>query len=112
MIIELIDLTNWKKQKDIIFELHREWGINISSREWRTQVEKWNKKFADGTVDYYITHSNSKGFKSTTDYKEARIARNDYLKRAFNMMKKARECDKAFQQKSNYQFDFNEGVVK
>ena len=51
-MIELIDLTNWKKQKDIISELHHEHGINISSREWRSQVEKWNKKFADGIVNY------------------------------------------------------------
>lgn len=111
-MIELLDLSNWKKQKDIIFELHREYGINISSREWRNQVEKWNKKFANNEVDYYITHSNSKGFKATTNYQEALIGRNDYLKRAFNMMRKARECDKAFKQKSNYQFDFNEGVIK
>lgn len=108
-MIELIDLTNWKKQKDIILELHREWGINISSREWRSQIEKWNKRFANDEVDYYITHSNSKGFKATTDYKEAKIARNDYLKRASNMIKKAHECDKAFQQRCNYRFDFDEG---
>lgn len=111
-MIEFIDLTKWKKQKDIIIELHREYGINISSREWRTQIEKWNEKFANGEVDYYITHSNSKGFKATTDYKEAKIARNDYLKRAFNMMRKARACDRAFRQKSNFKFDFTEGVIK
>lgn len=111
-MIGLIDLTNWKKQKDIILELHREYGININPRKWRKEVENWNKRFANDEVDYYITHSNSKGFKATIDYKEAKIARNDYLKRAFNMMRKARECDKAFQQRSNYQFDFEEGVIK
>ena len=110
-MIELIDLTNWKKQKDIILELHREWGINISSREWRSQVEKWNKKFANDEVEYYITHSNSKGFKATKEYNEAKIARNDYLKRAFNMIKKANECDKAFKQKANYQIDFEKGEL-
>lgn len=112
MTIEMIDLTEWKKQKEILLELHREYGINISSREWRTQVEKWNKMFADGEVDTYITHSNSKGFKATKDYKEAKIARNDYLKRAFNMLRKAHECDKAFLQKSNYMFDFEKGIIK
>ena len=111
-MIELIDLSNWKKQKEILTDLHREYGINISSREWRNQIEKWNEKFANGEVEYYITHSNSKGFKATADYKEARIARNDYLKRAFNMMRKARACDKAFRQRSNFKFDFNEGVIK
>ena len=45
MIIECVDLSNWKKQKEILYELHREWGINITSRTWRIQVNKWNKKF-------------------------------------------------------------------
>ena len=111
-ICALIDLTNWKKQKDIILELHREYGKNITSREWRINVEKHNKKFANGEVDYYITHSNSKGFKATSDYQEAKIARNDYIKRAINMLKKAKECDKAFGVKNNYKFDFEKGEIK
>ena len=111
-MIDLLDLSNWKKQKDIILELHREYGINISSREWRIQVEKWNKKFSDGEVDYYITHSNSKGFKATKDYNEAKIARNDYMKRAFNMIKKAYDCDKGFRNLNNYKFDFESGELK
>lgn len=110
-MIELVDLTKWKKQKEVLIELHREYGINISSREWRSQVEKWNKKFADGEVDYYITHSNSKGFKATTDYQEAKIARNDYMKRAFNMLKKARECDMAFGNLHNFKMDFEKGEL-
>lgn len=111
-LIELIDLTNWKKQKDIILELHREWGINITSREWRMQVENWNKKFADGKVGYYITHSNSKGYKATTDYQEALIGRNDYVKRAINMLQKARNCDKAFGKLNNLKFDLEKGEIK
>ncbi len=111
-MIELIDLSNWKKQKEIITELHREWGINISSREWRTQVEKHNEKFVDGIVEYYITHSNSKGYKATTDYKEAKIGRNDYLKRAYNMIRKANQCDIAFRQKKNLRMNFKKGDIE
>lgn len=111
-MIELIDLTNWKKQKDIILELHREYGININPRKWRKEVENWNKRFANYEVDYYITHSNSKGFKSTTDYKEAKIARNDYMKRAFNMLKKARDCDKAFKVKDNFKYNYETGEIE
>lgn len=110
-VIENIDLSNWKKQKDIIFELHREYGINISSREWRIQVETWNKRFASGEVEYYITHSNSLGYKATTDYLEALIGRNDYIKRAVNMLNKARNCDKAFGHLHNYKFDFEKGEI-
>ena len=112
MIIECVDLSNWKKQKEILYELHREWGINITSRTWRIQVNKWNKKFTNGEVDYYIAHSNSKGFKATKDYKEAKIAVNDYLKRAYNMIKKAKDCERAFQQRKNYQIDFETGELK
>lgn len=111
-LIELIDLTNWKKQKDIILELHREYGINISSREWRNQIEKWNKKFANDEVDFYITHSNSKGYKATTNYQEALIGRNDYVKRATNMLQKARNCDKAFGKLNNLKFDLEKGEIK
>lgn len=109
---ELIDLSKWKKQKEIIEELHRENGINITPREWRTQVEKHNKMFLEGKVDTYITHSNSLGYKATKDYQEAKIARNDYFKRAINMIKKARECDRAFLERNNCKLDFDEGEIK
>lgn len=112
-MIEKIDLTKWKKLKDIILELHREYGINISKdgREWRDAVEKWNKKFEDKEVPYYITHSSTKGFKATIDYDEAKIGRDDYIKRAINMIKKARSCDRAFGNLKNYQIDFEKGEI-
>lgn len=111
-MIELIDLTNWKKQAEILMELHRDYGINISSREWRTEVERHNKKFAEGTTESYITHSNSKGFKATKDYQEAKIGRNDYVKRALNMLKKAKDCDEAFRVQNNMQIDFEKEEFK
>lgn len=111
-MIEYVDLREWKKQQDIILELHRENGINITPREWRNQVEKWNRKFAEGDVDYYITHSNIKGFKATRDYEEAKVARNDYIKRAINMLNKAKACDKAFGVIDNYKFDYKTGEIK
>ena len=110
-MIELVDLKNWKKQKEILFELHREYGINIDSRVWRIAVEICKEKFLNGEVDYYITHSDKFGFKATTDYEEALIGRNDYLKRAFNMIKKARNCDKAFGNLKNYKIDFEKGEI-
>lgn len=110
-MIDKIDLTNWKKQKDIILELHREYGINISSREWRMQVEKHNLKFANGETDFYITHSNSMGYKATRNYQEAKIGRNDYIKRAINMLRKARDCDHAFNVIDNFKIDFEKGEI-
>lgn len=110
-MIELVNLSVWKKQNEILIELHREHGINLSPREWRKQVEIWNKKFANGKVDFYITHSNHLGFKATRNYQEAKIARNDYLKRAINMLAKAKECDMAFSVKDNFKFDLEKGEI-
>ena len=112
MMIDLINLTQWKKQAEILTELHREYGINLTSREWRSEVEKNNKRFATGEAQFYITHPNSKGVKATRDYQEAKIGRNDYVKRAINMLRKARECDKAFKVINNLQMDFEKGEIK
>ena len=109
MIIESVNLNNWKKQKQIIFELHGN-GINISSRTWRNEVEKWNKRFYEGEVSFYISHSN-KGFKATTEYAEAKLARDDYITRALDMLKKARDCDKSFRQFHNFKIDFEKGEI-
>jgi hypothetical protein len=112
-LVNYVDLSDWKTKNQIVFELHRDSGINISpdGREWREAVEKWNKAFANHEVPFYITHSNNMGYKATIDYQEAKMARNDYVKRAINMMKKARECDLAFQQQCNYQIDFEKGEL-
>ena len=109
-MIELVDLSTWKKQDVILTELHRDWAINISSRKWRTEVEKWNERFSRGEVKYYIAHS-SKGFKKTNNYEDAKLSRDDYMKRAFDMLKKARSVDKAFGNLKNYKIDFEKGEL-
>lgn len=113
MLIELIDLKNWKKQKEIILELHREYGINISrdGREWRDAVQKWNKKWKHGEVPFYVTHSNSLGFKATTDYKEAKIGRDDYLSRLKANRENILACDEGFEKMYNYKIDFETGEI-
>lgn len=111
-MIELIDLSVWKNQKDILKELKEVYDIKTSSREWRNQVEKWNKRFATGEVDIYITHSNKYGYKATKIYEEAKIGRDDYLKRALDMLKKVRECDRAFRDRKNLKYDFMEEKIK
>lgn len=113
MLIELIDLKNWKKQKEIILELHREYGINISrdGREWRDAVQKWNKKWKYGEVPFYVTHSNRLGFKATTDYKEAKIGRNDYLSRLKANRENILACDEGFEKMYNCKIDFETGEI-
>ena len=112
-VIELIDLSDWKKQKQIIFELHREYGINISrdGREWRNAVNKWNAKWRYGEVPFYITHSNKLGYKATTDYNEAKIGRNDYLLRLKANRENILNCDEGFEKKFNLKIDFESGEL-
>ena len=98
-MINYVDLSDWKKMKDIKIELHRDYGINISKdgREWRNEVKKWNKLWSTGDVSYYITHSNSKGYKATVNYEEAKIARNDMISRGKSCFESARDCDEGFE---------------
>lgn len=112
-IVNRIDLSKWKKQKEIIFELHREHGINISKdgRQWREAVKKWNKRWKNGEVPFYITHSNKLGFKATTDYKEAKIGRNDYLARLKANRENILDCDEGFQKFYNCKIDFETGEI-
>jgi hypothetical protein len=51
-MVEFVDLTDWKKMRDIKFELHYEYGINLSrdGREFRYAVQKWNKRFFAGEM--------------------------------------------------------------
>ena len=110
-MIELVDLSTWKKQKEIIDDLFTKYNINITSRQWRMQVEKWNKLWSCGEAPYYITHSSSLGFKSTTDYKEAKIGRNDYLSRLKANRENILNCDKGFEKFNNCKIDFETGEV-
>lgn len=111
-MINQIDLSNWKKMKDIKLELHRECGINISKdgREWRDEVKKWNKLWSTGNVPYYVAHS-SKGYKATTDFKEAKIARNDMISRGKSCFESVRDCDAGFEHLNNYKIDFETGEI-
>lgn len=111
-IVDLVELSDWKKQKDIIIELHRDYGINISSRKWRKIVANWNKKWANGEVNCCITHSNIKGYKTTHDINEAQIAINDFRSRRRKMYQREKDILEGFHKRNMYQFDFEEGVVK
>lgn len=112
-MVEFVDLSEWKKMRDIRFELHYEYGINLSKdgREWRNAVKKWNKRWGNGEVPYYITHSNIKGYKATTDYAEAKIARNDLISRGKSCFESVKDCDEGFERRNNYKIDFESGEI-
>lgn len=111
-LVDLIELSGWKKQKEILSELHREYGINVTSREWRNAVVDWNKKWAFGEVNYCITHSNTNGYKATTDVNEAQIAINDFRSRRNKMYQREKDIMKGFETKNVFRFDFEKGEMK
>ena len=113
-MIELLDLSDWKKMKEIRLELHREYGINISKdgREFRTAVKNWNKKWRYGEVPFYVTHSNLKGYKATTNFEEAKEGRNDLISRGKSCFESVKDCDEGFERHNNYKIDFETGEIK
>lgn len=112
-MVEFVDLSEWKKMRDIRFELHYEYGINISrdGREFRYAVQKWNERFFAGEAPYFITHSVQKGYKATTDFNEAKIAMNDYISRSRIMEKQARGIQQGFERLNNCKYDFESGEI-
>lgn len=112
-MIELIDLSDWKKMRDIRLELHREYGINLSrdGREFRFAKEKWNKEFSNGNKPYYIAHSNSKGYKAVTDISEAEEGFADLISRSRKMENEVRGAVKGFQLLKNQKFNFEKGEI-
>lgn len=112
-MVEFVDLSEWKKMRDIRFELHYEYGINISrdGREFRYAVQKWNERFFAGEAPYFITHSVQKGYKATRDFNEAKIAMNDYISRSRIMEKQARGIQQGFERLNNCKYDFESGEI-
>ena len=61
-MITKVNLSNWKTQKEILVELNREWGLNVSSRTWRMAVERWNMKFAENYKKKNNSEENQKNY--------------------------------------------------
>ncbi|MCI6066777.1 MAG: hypothetical protein MR707_00900, partial [Galactobacillus timonensis] len=77
MQISDLDLTRWKKRKDILRELNSD-GAGISDRAFRKWVEDFNKTYDGRSQPEYIVHG-PKGYKITKDRAEIKrsIADND-----------------------------------
>jgi len=110
-MIELVDLSNWKKQKDILDELYKNYNINISSRTWRSKVEKWNRDWGEGKVDYCITHSPNYGFKATSKFEDVLIGIKDYESRIKKMYLTKRNLLQGFIKRYNLKIDFKTGEI-
>ena len=105
-MIDYIDLSEWKKKKEIIEEAEAK-GITIDERAWRKYVENYNKKYiAHEQVDF-IVHSN-KGYKLTSDKQEIIKSLKDNRKRSLNMLWKESQALRAMGEKDNLRMDLEE----
>lgn len=93
MQISDLNLTHWKKRKDILKELRQE-GNGISDRSFRKWVEDFNKTFDGRKQPEYIVHG-PKGYKLTKNRDEIRRSVTDNDRRAYTMLRQTRSVRKA-----------------
>jgi len=93
MQISDLNLTHWKKRKDILKELRQE-GNGISDRAFRKWVEDFNKTYDGRKQPEYIAHG-PKGYKLTTSRDEIRRSVTDNDRRAYTMLKQTRNVRRA-----------------
>ena len=88
-----LDLTRWKKRKDILQELNGD-GNQISDRSFRKWVEDFNKTYDGRIQPEYIVHG-PKGYKLTTSRDEIKRSVTDNDRRAYTMLRQTRSVRKA-----------------
>ena len=102
----IVDLSNWKKKKDILVEAAAN-GVPMDERAWRLYVEKHNMRYWIHEEDEYIVHSN-KGYKLTSDKQEIRESIEDNKKRGLNLLWKHSQTMKALGEVDNLRMDLEE----
>lgn len=107
MLIDFIDLSEWKTKKVILKELKKQ-GIKVDERSLRNCFEKYNDMFRNHEVDSYIAHS-PKGYKLTDDTAEIKISATDHLSRAMDQFSKYHKTMKAIGENSNLNFVLRDG---
>ena len=103
MILDFIDLSEWKKKSQILKEL-KENGFSIEDRNFRKRVELHNRLFEEHVVNTFIAHSN-KGYIATKDKNLIIASLRDNEKRAITMLKATSKTLKALGENANYNFD-------
>lgn len=101
-ILEILSLTEWKKKREILNELRKE--FKVSERQFRLLVAQNNRLFGQGIVNYYIAHS-SRGYKKTFNWDEMKRSIADNRKRAITMLVDCDHAEKAFQKRNQVKTD-------
>ncbi len=88
MVINKVNLNEWKTLKEIQLELQI-MGIKKSSREIRREFEAHNDDFRSGLVDTYICHScrYPSGYKMSRNHDEIMNSIEDNRKRGVEQLR-------------------------
>ena len=103
MIYDLVDLSDWKKKKEILIELQLK-GYPLGEREFRKRVEINNQLYAEHLANYFIAHS-TKGYLATNDSELIKASLNDNKKRAMTQLKIIKDTYKALGENINFSLE-------
>lgn len=101
-MLEYVDLTNWKTKKEIIKDLFMQ-NFLVDERTLRKEIKKHNQAFYNHETNEFIVHSNTKGYKLTTDVEEIKESIKDNRKRALNLLYEESRIKKAIGENYNMQ---------
>lgn len=108
-IIEIVDLSDWKKKKDILNELKVQ-GINVDERFIRHHFEHHNKRYTLHLEEMFIAHS-YKGYKLTNDRDEIIASVTDNRKRALKMLMQESHTLRALGENANLKITIKDGEM-
>ena len=94
-------LYDWKKTDEILADLKKDKGLEISGRTWRSFVNNYNNNFNE--QETYIVSSN-KGYKLTIKRKEIKKSAIKDLRLGISLIKNAREHLKELGEKDQLTF--------
>lgn len=106
-VISGLDLTDWTTTRTIIDRISTEYGYNISAREWRDWVMRYNSNFiANGGRRWFIASSN-KGYCLTRRSELIKQTANRRRNRLYHEWQKTNQLLKALGEQPNERFDLN-----
>ncbi len=106
-VISGLDLVDWTTTRTIIDRISTEYGYNISAREWRDWVMRYNSNFiTNGGRRWFIASSN-KGYCLTRRAELIKQTANRRRNRLYHEWQKTNQLLKALGEQPNERFELN-----
>lgn len=98
ILYEQVDMSNWCKKRTLLKLLEKD-GKKMNERLFRGLVAYNNLLFTEGERELYIAHHNEHGYIATSNEQIIRASIADLRGRAYDMLKKASDTEKAIAKK-------------